>query len=172
MTQPGAFVTSLDALERFRAALCAFQHEGTQALSSVQTEARRFAEWLKHDQLAYWRQEIRRREDLVAEAKGDLHRCLSATIDPRRTPSCLQEKKLLAIAKRRLEEAEAALASVRRWIPIVEQELFEFHARVEPLATSLANGVPRALADLDGSLARLAAYLETEAPPRADDANE
>lgn len=157
---PGVHVNSLAALDRFRAALCAFHHEASQALSSIQSEVQGFVEWLKHDQLAYWKHEIRKRGEQVAEAKADLHRCLAATIDPHRTPSCYQEKKLLVRAKQRLDEAESRLAAVRRWIPIIEQAVFEYQARAEPLATSLAAGIPRALGDLDRSVDQIVAYLE------------
>src|SRR6478672_2897055 len=101
-----ANVNSISALERFRAALAQFSDESTQGLSTVDTQLRRFRDWLEHDQLKYWKHQIRVREDRVAEAKSDLHRCLAATIDPHRTPSCYQEKKLLEQAKRSLADAE------------------------------------------------------------------
>lgn len=165
----GMYVQSTAAIDGVRAALVAFQTEASQGLASALNEARRFADWLKHEQLAYWKHELRRREELVAEAKSDLHRCLSATIDPRRTPSCLQEKKLLAAAKRRLEEAEQKLAAVRRWIPLIDQAITEFTARCEPLSTYLTSGVANSLAELDRSLAQIAAYLAA-APPRSANA--
>lgn len=162
---PGVHVQSVAAIEQFRSATVSFQHESVQALGSVEAELRRFLQWLKFDQAQYWKHESRRSEERVAEAKNDLHRCQNATIDPHRTPSCLQEKKVLAAAKRRLEIAEERLTAVRRWIPIVEQAAFEYLSAVEPLSTTLAAGIPRALADLDRALSTIEAYLAVAPPP-------
>src|SRR5262249_3576908 len=150
---------SLAAIDTFRAALADFGDEAGQALSNLQMDVQRFVEWLEHDQLIHWQHEIRRREERVAEAKNDLHRRLSSTIDPRHTPSCYQEKKILAAAKVRLEEAETKLAAVRRWIPQVQQAAFQFHARMQPLADALASDVPSAIAHLRVIVGRLEDYL-------------
>lgn len=159
-----ANVHSVEALQEFRAGLCLFSDEAAQALATVRLQIDRFSQWLKHDQLTHWKHQIRVREDRVAEAKSDLHRCLAATIDPNRTPSCYQEKKLLEAAKRSLEEAEQKLAAVRRWIPIVDQAAMDYQARAEGLATALSSDLPKATAHLDRSVARLNEYLELSAP--------
>ncbi len=164
---PGAHVNRIDAIDQFRAAWCAFGDELGQALAGAQTELQRFVEWLEHDQVAYWKQEIRVREAALAEAKSDLHRCLAATIDPNRTPSCYQEKKIVARAKERLEEAHEKLEAVRRWIPLVHQAVFEYRRRVEPLDSALATLVPEGKRYLEQAARRLHAYLEVElaSPP-------
>ena len=159
-----AQVKSIEALESFRAVLGLFASDVDQALSASQAEIARFANWLEHEQLAFWRHELRVRDDKVAEAKADLHRCLSATIDPHRTPSCYQEKKFLEAAKCRFEEAERKLAAVRRWIPLIRQAIFEYRLKVEPLESAVAADVPRGMAVLQSSVARLEAYLNV-APP-------
>jgi hypothetical protein len=160
-----AHVKSIEAIEQFRAGLGQFGDEVGQALATIRADVQRFVQWLEHDQLSHWQHEIRVREERVAEAKGDLHRCLSATIDPRRTPSCLQEKKVLEAAKRRLEEAQQKLIAVRRWIPIVRQAAFDYSMRAEPLAGAIAGDLPRANAFLLRSLERLEAYLDLKPPP-------
>ena len=163
-----AQVHSIEAIDQFRGALGVFGDEVGQALSAIRTDLQRFQNWLEHDQLTYWQHQIRVREERVAEAKNDLHRCLSATIDPNRTPSCLQEKKLLANAKARLEEGERKLAAVRHWIQVVRQSIVDYHARAEPLSTVAAADIPRAQAELARTVARLTAYLDV-APPSADE---
>jgi hypothetical protein len=163
-----AQVHSIEAIDQFRGALGVFGDEVGQALSAIRTDLQRFQNWLEHDQLTHWQHQIRVREERVAEAKNDLHRCLSATIDPNRTPSCLQEKKLLANAKARLEEAEHKLAAVRHWIQVVRQSIVDYHARAEPLSTVAAADIPRAQAELARTVARLTAYLDV-ASPAADE---
>ena len=167
--QAGVHVKSLEALEGMRAAVCIFGDEAGQALSMLDGEIGRFVDWLEHDQLSYWRHEIRLREERLGGAKTDLHRCLSATIDPQRIPSCYQEKKVVEAAKRSLEEAEQKLAAVRRWIPVVRQAVFEYRLKVEPLSTAVASDLPRAASAIDSSIARILAYLQAApaSSPRA-----
>ncbi|HVU88926.1 MAG TPA: hypothetical protein VHD36_16500 [Pirellulales bacterium] len=162
--RPGAHVKSIEALAAFRAALSLFQNEAEQALASIQAEIQDFVEWLEIDMMKFWRAEIRNREQHVADAKADLHRCLSATIDPHRTPSCYQEKKVLDAAKKRLREAEDKLAVVRRWIPVVRQAVVEYRMKVQPLDSALSGDTPVAMGFLDASVRRLEEYLSI-APP-------
>jgi len=159
-----ANVHSIEALDRFRAALCSFAEGADLSLTMLRLELDRFVDWLEHGQLKYWQQEIRLREDRVGEAKTDLHRCLAATVDADRTPSCYQEKKVLENAKRRLEEAQDKLAAVRRWIPPVRQAVLEFRMKAEPLAGALLADIPKAVSLLEHLAARLAEYIDLAAP--------
>lgn len=162
--RPGANVKSIEALTAFRAALAVFDDSAGQALTAIHAEIQDFVEWLEIDMMKFWRAEIRSREQHVVEAKADLHRCLSATVDPHRTPSCYQEKKVLDAAKKRLREAEDKLAVVRRWVPVVRQAVVEFRMKVQPLETALSGDLPAAMGFLDSSVRRLEEYLSV-APP-------
>ena len=169
---PTARVQSIEGLEQFRAALVIFTDQAGQSLATVRADAERFLNWLG-EQFKYWQHQLRVRDEQLAEAKSDLHRCLSATIDAHRVPSCHQEKKLVALAKRRLEEAEEKLAAVKRWTMIVEEAILNFQAHAEPLAGALALDMPKALAEMDRSITRLIEYtqvappeLSAAAPPR------
>jgi len=160
---PTARVQSIEGLEQFRAALCIFTDQAGQSLATVRADAERFLNWLG-EQFKYWQRQIRVRDEQLAEAKSDLHRCLSATVDAHHVPSCHQEKKLVALAKRRLEEAEEKLAAVKRWTTIVEAAILDFQAHSEPLAGALVSDMPKALAEMDRSIARLIEYIQL-APP-------
>jgi hypothetical protein len=159
-----ARVQSIDALERFRAALGIFAEEAGIALGEVSAELARFLDWLEHDQLDYWKHELRRREDLVVEARLDLSRCLSTSLDPERTPSCHDEKKRLQRAKERVVAAEGRLAAVRHWIGQVRQAAIEYRGRTEGLTTTLDSEIPQAAAHLDRLIARIGEYWSVEVP--------
>jgi len=159
-----ANVQSIEALDRFRAALASFAQGTDLGLTMIRMEIDRFVDWLENDQLKYWQSQIRQREDRLNEAKTDLHRCLAATIDADRTPSCYQEKKLVELAKRRLEEANEKLAAVRRWIPPVRQAVLEYRMRAEPLASALLGDLPKATLLLERLAQQLVSYLELAAP--------
>jgi hypothetical protein len=163
--QAGANVKNIEAIEQLRASVCVFGDEVQGALAIVQAELGRFLDWLEHDRLPHWQREVRRREEQLAEAKNDLHRAISATIDPRHTPSCHQEKKMVEVAKGRLAEAEQKLTNVRRWIPIVRQAVFEYKLKSDPLTSAIASDLPRAASFLRAAVARLNEYLDVAPPP-------
>jgi hypothetical protein len=159
-----AHVRSIEAVERVQAALVQFGEEAQQALDEVRMELDRFVEWLTHDQTEYWKSEVRRCEAKLAEAKVDLHRARSATIDPEHTPSCLQEQKVLDTAKRRLESTEEKLKRVRAWIPIVQQAVQDYQSQSAPLVNDLTYELPRAITFVRQLVARLEDYAAL-APP-------
>jgi hypothetical protein len=159
-----AHVRSIEAVERVHVALTQFGDEAQQALDEVRMELDRFVEWLSHDQTEYWKGEVRRCEAKLAEAKVDLHRARSATIDPEHTPSCLQEQKVLDTAKRRLESTEEKLKRVRGWIPIVQQAVQDYQTQTAPLVNGLTYELPRAITFVRQLVSRLEDYAAL-APP-------
>lgn len=159
-----ANVRSLEAIEQVRSALVLFAEDAEGALTTVRGQVQDFVSWLKDEQRGYWEHQIRVREERVLEAKADLSRCMAATIDPRRTPTCYQEKKVLAAAKRALEEAEEKLAAVRRWMPIIDQAVSDYFGRAETMASAVAVDVPRAVAHLDRLLTALVEYEQVALP--------
>src|SRR5262249_36470239 len=116
-----ARVHSIDALRDFRVAFCTFGTEAAQALTSADVEIQRMLDWLTHDQLKFWQQEVRRREDKVNEARMDLSRCLISTTATGETPACTDQKVALEKARKRLKEAEEKVKVVKHWCIVVEQ---------------------------------------------------
>jgi len=161
-----AHVRSIDSVERFRAAFSQFGEESGQALDEIRMELDRFVEWLEHDQTAYWKNEVRRCEAKVAEATVDLHRARSATIDPEHTPACLQEQKVLQVAKQRLLATEEKLQLVKRWVPAILQAARDYHTQIAPLVNYLTYEHSQGVNQLRQLIARLGDYLAV-APPTA-----
>lgn len=159
-----AHVRSIDSVERFRAAFSQFGEESGQALDEIRMELDRFVEWLEHDQTSYWKNEVRRCEAKVAEATVDLHRARSATIDPEHTPSCLQEQKVLQVAKERLLATEEKLQLVKRWVPAIQQAARDYHTQIAPLVNYLTYEHPQGVNNLRQLIARLEDYLAVAAP--------
>jgi capsule polysaccharide export protein KpsE/RkpR len=161
-----AHVRSIDAVEQFRGAFVRFGEQSAQALDEIRMELDRFVEWLEQDQVAYWKNEVRRCEAKVAEAKVDLHRARSATIDPEHTPSCLQEQKVLDAAKRRLLSTEEKLQVVKRWVPAIRQAVQDYQTQIAPLVNYLTYEQPRGVNFLRQLVQRLEDYVAI-APPTA-----
>ena len=140
-----ADVKSIDTLVFVKAALASFAHESGQALGEVQLEGRRGVEYLTMERAAYWKSEVRRAGDAVNKAIKDLEHCRAFKKVGDNTPSCIEEKKNLDKARKRLEYAEQKEAAVRRWKPVVEQQFRETCVRLVHFREVIeGHGGPRA----------------------------
>lgn len=151
-------VTSLDRFRDFRAAYAKFGDAAQQALLTVEMEIRRMLDWLEKEQVAYWKGEIRRREEKLNEAKAALHRKrITATFG-----NVVQDAdEIVAVrrAKTRLEQAEAKLKLVKQWQLVLEQEIQEYRPPAQQLANVIDADVPKALSSLDRMTDAIEGYL-------------
>lgn len=159
-----AHLTNVAALLEFRAALAEFAVGVRGALGDVSIEARRALDWISNDRAAYWRQEARRSSDAVAEAKDQLVNARTFKRVGDYTPSCVEEKKALEKAQRRLEHAERKLEAVKHWSRAARQGVDEFQGPVQQLMAMLDGEIPRAMAVLERMHAALDSYARTSTP--------
>jgi hypothetical protein len=155
----GAHVGSLAAVRDFRAAMLVFLHDAREALGSQEMELRRTLEWLLEAEPARWQQEVRHSQDLVTEAKIELERCRHTKLPGGETPSCIEERKLLERARRRLEHAEDKVEAVRKWGRAFELETAEYNTRAQQLSDLVEADFAEALSTLDRVLEALDAYV-------------
>lgn len=156
-----AKLTSVDAVGRFAAAMISFEEETSGALTSLDLAVHRIHEWIHHDRPNYWKQEVRRRRDRLAEARVDLERCMAYRATDER-PSCHDEKVALETAKRRLRSAEEKTEVVRHWARVIDRELFEFRGSLAQLSQWTHADYPKALAALERMAAALESYVALE----------
>jgi hypothetical protein len=162
-----AHVQSLTAISEFRAALCTFMVESRQALAALEMEARRAVDYITHDQAQLWNGEVRRGRELVQQRKLDIHNTRTFKRIGDYIPSCIDEKKELAKAERRLRVAEIKVEAVRHWGRVAEQAFREFQARLAQFVSILDGELPKATAKLERMLASLDRYLAVQAPSPA-----
>ncbi|GDX96432.1 hypothetical protein LBMAG47_20970 [Planctomycetia bacterium] len=156
-------VRSIDTLAFVKGALAAFAHEAGQAISEMELQGQRGIDWVTVERAAYWKAEIRRRSDVVNQAMKDLEHCRTFKKVGDNTPSCVEEKKVLAKARRRLEIAEEKAQLVRRWTPVVLQQFRETCVRLTRFREVIDLDCPRALAELERMLRALDAYQNVAA---------
>jgi len=159
-----ADVKSLDTLAFLKAALAQFAHESNQALSEVEIQGQRAVDWITVDMAAFWKAEIRRRSDLVNNAKKDLEHCRTFKKVGNNQPSCIEEKKALEKAKQRLARAEQKAEAVRRWTPVVQQQFRETCVRLVRFREVVDVDCPKAMAQLERMLKALDAYRQVASP--------
>jgi len=121
-----AKITSVDALEVFRASLIVFLNKAHSALDQASDEIRRTRGWIQYDRRSYWENEARRRARALAQAEQEL---LSARMAKALDNLTVQQ---MAVRKARqaLEEAAEKVRKVKLWIR-------DFDGTVEPMAKGL-----------------------------------
>src|SRR5437867_1052968 len=149
-----AHVTSIDAIEAFRASLIVYLSRTRPVLDDAWDEVIRLRQWLQNDRRLHWENQIRRRTKQLEEAQQAL---FSANLANLREPTA-QERSAVVRAKHALEQAQEKLKQVKRWTR-------EFDSRVEPMAkpfehlrTLLANDLPKAATQLAQVVKTLDAY--------------
>ena len=149
-----AHVTSVEAIEAFRANLLVYATKARPVLEEACDEVSRTRQWLETDRRLHWENQVRRRLKDLEQAQQALFSAGLANL--REATSA--EKAAVQRARRALADAEAKLKLVKRWN-------LEFDNRVEPLVkqldhlrTVLANAMPKAAAFLAQVIKTLDAY--------------
>jgi hypothetical protein len=161
----GANVRSVDAIRDFKVALINFAEDAQNALGSVEMEIRQIRNWLLRDQLSFWQSQIKRGQERVSMARADLFRRKISQSNSDAI-SDTEQKEALRDAERKLREAEEKVITIKKWIPILEHALSEYHSQSQPLGDHLSGRFAATLNLLDRMLDSLDAYLAA-APPSA-----
>ncbi len=158
-----ADVRSIDSLKELRVALALYEEDAAAALGTVESEVKRTARWLIEERPMYWQEQIKRRRELVAQAKSDLFR---KKIQQRADyiPPMSEQKENLRQAEASLQDAEKRLVMVRKWQPMFNQAVLEYHASVQRIKDMTATDVPSAINLLSRLIDALESYLRV-APP-------
>jgi hypothetical protein len=152
-----AHVTSVEAIETFRARLILYMSKARAAVEEVSDEIQHTRAWLENDQRTRWERECRRCQRVLDEAEQEL---FNTKISRIRTQTAAQ---LLAVerAKHALRQAEAKRDAVKRWAR-------EFGNRAEPLGKQidqllgfLATDMGKGVAYLGSVIKALEAYTAT-----------
>ena len=156
-------VHSIDSLKDFRTALALYSEDTLASLGAIEAEVRRTVRWLEQEQPAYWQDQIKRRRELVAQAKAEVFR-RQLQKRPDHTPSMSEQKENLHKAEASLQDAEKRLTMVRKWQPRLQQAVLEYHAGVQRLKDLSSIDMPSAVDLLGRLIDALEAYLQVQPP--------
>lgn len=165
-----AHVTNVDALRDFKRSVERFIAEITGALAEVDSNAQRTLSWLSHDQLLWWQQQVRVRQQKIAQARSDLLRKqLSSMQDD---PSCVDERKALERAKESLATAEEKVREVKKWLVHVDREYTLYRGAVSALSDVAQRDMVQACLRLVAMIRRLEEYAQIgQQPPKLNAAS-
>jgi predicted transcriptional regulator len=163
----GAHVTSLEAIEAFRAKLIVYREKAGRVLDEVADEVTRTRLWLDHDCTARWQREIRARGRELEMRQQEL---FSAQLSGLLEASALQQAAVHK-ARRAIRAAEEKLQTVKQWRQQFDHRVEPAAKQVEKLRHYLGHELGLAVADLAEISRALAAYAELSpvsaaAPPK------
>jgi len=161
MTQ-SARVESVEALESLRTALAKFAVAAQGALGSAASEIRRALDGLD-TQLRHWQAQVVRWQEEVARAKTALAQRRWGH-DKGRGSGATDQELALEEAQRRLSEAEAKVAVVRRWQRLLPEAIKDYEGPARQLTGMVETELRHSLAILDTKIAALEKYAALTVP--------
>ena len=153
-----AKVTSLDALERFRADLIIFITTAHRCVDEAGDEVRRTRQWLQGEQRTHWEGAARQRKRVLDQAEADLY---SARLSGLKDRTIVQEEAVRK-AKRAMAEAEDKLRVLKKWNRDFDNNAGPLVKRLEGMRYFLDHDLPKALTFLVQAQKTLESYAEAE----------
>jgi hypothetical protein len=161
-----AQVKSIDALQTMTGALDRFHGEAAAAMDDLDMEVRRALEWLR-DRKEYWTLEMRRAWERVAEARVQLQQAMTVRQIAEHQPTCIDERRALEKAKRRVQVAQDKIVAVQHWTHVVDRIVNDYRASRSRLTGWLDADYPQALAALRKMREILETYVAVQVPADA-----
>ena len=156
-----AQVTSVDALDAFRADLIVYVSKARPTLEEVTADVLRLRVWLENEQRTHWDNQVRKRKKDLEQAQAAL---FSARMSNLREETAA-EQMAFHRARRELDDAENKLRVVKHWTREFDTRLQPLVKQMEKLHTILANDMVLAAAYLAQVVQTLQAYAQI-APSR------
>lgn len=155
-----AQITSIEALEAFRADVVNFLAAIGPVIDEAGGEMVRMRFWLQNEQRDFWQNQLRRRQRKLEEAQAELFNArLSVFQDSTILPQMAVQK-----AQRAVREAEEKIAAIKKWERELDN-LAEPHLKqLDQLRGFIATDMNKAVAVLDQIMRALEAYTNVHAP--------
>jgi hypothetical protein len=155
-----AKITSVEAIELFRAALIVFTSQARPALEEVSSEVMRSRLWLQHDQRRFWENDLRQQNKKLEQAQQEL---LTARLSDFQESTSLQQMTVRRI-RQAVTVAEEKLKLLKRWDRELDNRSAPLLKEVEQLHSFLTGELPKAIAYLSQIVRTLDAYAEAGSP--------
>lgn len=158
-----ADVSSIDALEAFRADLIRFMEKARVALEDAESEVRRTRDWLDVDRSNHWSREMKRRVKRMETAEAELYNARLT----RPTESHAFYKMAVMKARREVEEAEAKIRVLRTWKHQFDHRVTPMVRRLDPAFFLVGQHLPKGVHLLGEHIKALQAYAGRSPQPKS-----
>lgn len=149
-----AHVSSIDAIEMFRAELIAYLSKTRPVVEDACDEVSRTREWIANDRRVYWENQARRRGRVLEDAQQALFSAKLSNLREVRTA----EQMAVVKARRSLDEAHAKLRKINKWSRDFDHKVQPLVKELEHLRSLLASDLPKAAVHLAQVVKALDAY--------------
>jgi len=151
-----AKVTSLEAIENFRAKLIIYREKAGRVVDEASDEVTRMRLWLDNDRPAYWENQMRRLQRELEQRQQEL---FSAQMSGLREASYLQQ---LAVqkAKQAIRNAEEKARVAKHWARQFDHQVAPAGRQVEKFRHTIGHEMGQAVAWLNEVIKTIAAYAE------------
>lgn len=155
-----ARITSVEAIEGFRADLLVYLEKARNVVDEVSEEVNRTRAWLQDDRSRHWAQQVKRRTMDLQERQQELFTAQLANVRHN------IQAELVAVrrAKQALEEAEAKVKAVKQWVRDYPIEVEPLARHADLLRHALVSDMGKAVVLLSQTIETLHAYAEMKAP--------
>jgi hypothetical protein len=157
-----ANVSSIDALESFRADLIRFLEKARVALEDAESEVRRTRTWLDVDRANHWTAQMKLRLKQLEQAEAEYY---NARIT-RPTENHASHKMAVAKAQRRVQEAEEKLQVLKRWRMQFDNRATPLLRQLDPAFFLVGSHLPKGVHALGEFIKALQAYAEKTSAPK------
>ena len=155
-----AQVSSVEAIDAFRASLLVFLSQSRSALDEVSSDLLRMRLWLENDQRRFWESQLRQRLLQVEQAQSELFGARLSQFQE----TLVEKQLILRRARNAQAEAEEKLKRLKKW----ERELAHLSdpmlKQVERMQNFLSGDMGNAVVSLGEMVKSLQAYAEIAAP--------
>jgi hypothetical protein len=149
-----AQITSIEAIQAFRAQLVVYLAQIRPVLDEISSEVLRTRSWLEDDRRRHWQQEFRVRSRKLEDARQEL---FTASMSKMGGATSFQQMAVQR-AQRDLRVVEDKLAVLKRWDRDLDNKTGPLVKQMEQLHGFLSVEMERAVAYLDQAIRALDAY--------------
>ncbi|MGL4400045.1 MAG: hypothetical protein ACRCXD_09265 [Luteolibacter sp.] len=153
-------ISSIDALEAFRADLIQYIAKARVALEDMEGDVRRTQSWLDTDRVQHWGGQIKLWTKKLHQAEQELY---SANLTQPQASNAFQKMNVLK-ARRKLEEAEAKMLVLKKWRQTFENRATPLLRQLDPLFHHVGQVLPKGVHSLGESIKALQDYAEKNIP--------
>lgn len=159
-------ISSIDALEAFRADLIQYIAKARVALEDMEGDVRRTQTWLDSDRVQHWGNQVKLWTKNLDQAEQELY---SANLTNPRASNAFQKMAVLK-AQRKLAEAEEKMRVVKKWRQTFENRATPLLRQLDPMFFIVGQQLPKGVFTLGEHIKALQAYAEkapAASPPPA-----
>ena len=156
-------ISSIDALEGFRADLIQYISKARVALEDMEGDVRRTQTWLDTDRTQHWAGQLKLGMKKLHQAEQELY---SANLTSPLASNAFQKMAVLK-ARRKVEEAEEKLLAVKKWRQTFDNRATPLLRQLGPLFELIGQKLPMGVHSLGESIKALQDYAEKSAPKQA-----